>query len=372
MQLWNHEWKDFHLYDLFKIDSGNKFDKSKMTFYNPTVNFVGRARTNNGITAQVDAIDNVEPYAAGSLTVALGGSYLGSCFLQDQPFYTSQNVNVLIPLCEDMSDTTKLFISHLVRFESASNYKAFARELNAHIKKNFVIKLPVDSKGNLDTKYIDAFITNMKTDVTTIPDYFLDEGYKKACWYMDNINQHAFEKEYAGSLSNKKIKLDVSTWGKFKVSDLFYIHNGKGITQQEIADNEGDFPAVQSGESNNGIMGYIDKEYCKEKGYTLIEKACLTVARSGSSGYISFQKNGCCVGDSAKILELRSTNNNPYVLLFLKTILMANKYRYLYARKVTEDNYSNEEIMLPITSEQEPDYKFMEEYIKSLSFSVGI
>lgn len=46
-------WKRFHLYDddLFDIDMGTKLDRVKMAQVNPDVNFVGRANTNNGITA---------------------------------------------------------------------------------------------------------------------------------------------------------------------------------------------------------------------------------------------------------------------------------------------------------------------------------
>ena len=92
-------WKRFNLYDdnLFTIDSGNKFDKAKMTNVNPKINFVSRSNNNNGISCVVDKIDNIEPYKAGNMTIALGGAYLGSCFIQENDFYTSQNVNVLIP-----------------------------------------------------------------------------------------------------------------------------------------------------------------------------------------------------------------------------------------------------------------------------------
>lgn len=46
MNLQDAIWYDYHLYDLFHIDSGNKFDKSKMTTFDPTVNFeVDQVRT---------------------------------------------------------------------------------------------------------------------------------------------------------------------------------------------------------------------------------------------------------------------------------------------------------------------------------------
>lgn len=56
-----------------------------------------RANNNNGITTRVDKIMGVEPYEAGNMTLSLGGEYLGSCFIQPDVFYTSQNVVVLVP-----------------------------------------------------------------------------------------------------------------------------------------------------------------------------------------------------------------------------------------------------------------------------------
>lgn len=154
------KWIEFHLYDIFEIHVGNKFDRSKMSMGAPTVNFVGRSSENNGVTAFVDEIEGTEPYKEGNLTVALGGEYLGSCFIQDYPFYTSQNVNVLIPK-EDIDIFTKMFIAHLVRYESANNYKAFARELNAHIKTDFVIKLPATVFGKPDYEFMSKYIRSL-------------------------------------------------------------------------------------------------------------------------------------------------------------------------------------------------------------------
>lgn len=165
------------------------------------------------------------------------------------------------------------------------------------------------------------------------------------------------------------MKINTNDWKPFKVSDLFSIHNGKGITKEEIAENPGDFVAVQSGEENNGIMGLIDLEYCKSKGYTYSEKPCLTVARSGTAGFVSFQVHGCVVGDSAKILLLKKKDATIGHYLFLQTVLSAIRYKYAYGRKVTEAKYKNEIIKLPIINTNDgyvPDWQLMEDYIKSL------
>lgn len=163
------------------------------------------------------------------------------------------------------------------------------------------------------------------------------------------------------------MKLNVSEWKPFMLSDVFYIYNGKGITKEEIESNPGELYAIQSGAENNGCIGKIDKLYCMEKKYTLVEIPCLTVARTGTAGYVSFQPFGCVVGDSAKILLLKNENQRKTnIYLFLRTILMAIKYKYDFGRKVTEQLYLSEVIMLPALDEKTPDYNYMDRLINSL------
>lgn len=158
-------WKKFHLYDndLFDIDMGTKLDKSKMTTVEPTVNFIGRANQNNGITEYVDAITDIEPYESGNMTLSLGGEYLGSCFVQPVPFYTSQNVVVLKPKWQ-MPFNVKMFISVVIFRESQQYYKAFVNELNRHIKTDFSFYLPVDNDGKPDWEYMDSYMQSILKD----------------------------------------------------------------------------------------------------------------------------------------------------------------------------------------------------------------
>ena len=179
------------------------------------------------------------------------------------------------------------------------------------------------------------------------------------------------------------MRIDASEWKLFRIGRIFTMLNGKGITQNEIAENAGDFIAVQSGEENNGVIGKIDLQYCKQRGYTFSEKPCLTVARSGSAGFVSFQIHGCVVGDSAKILLLPDEVASVETYVFLQSILTANRFKYTYGRKVTKDKYLNDWIRLPIQHNNNgvaikdemyrysddgyiPDWQFMKEYIKSL------
>lgn len=147
----NVSWKSVNINDIFTVTYGSKFDLMDMTFNNPSVNFVGRTAKNNGVVAYVDRIER-PPFKAGLITIALGGS-IGSAFIQDQDFYTAQNVAVLEPKFE-MNYLQKLFICQMIQFEVATKFRAFGRELNVHIKKDFSIGMPVKSDETIDWEYI--------------------------------------------------------------------------------------------------------------------------------------------------------------------------------------------------------------------------
>ncbi len=162
------------------------------------------------------------------------------------------------------------------------------------------------------------------------------------------------------------MNLKIDSWKPFYVSQIFFLYNGKGITKGEIEDNPGNLFAVQSGADKNGCIGKIDKQYCIEKEYTFTEEPCLTVARTGTAGFVSYQHLGCVVGDSAKILLLRDKEKRiTLIYLFLRTILIQLQSKYTYGRKVTEKKYLSEKIMLPEKND-EPDWDYMESFIYSL------
>ncbi len=176
------KWKEFYLHKLFVAEMGNGIDAILTTNDNPKYNYVSRDSNGNGVVGFVDEIEGEEPFPVGAMSLALGGSFLGSCFIQKEPFYTAQNVAVLqekVPL----SDYTKLFIATLIRNECKIKYQAFGRELNSHFRKDFTIKLPV--KCNSDGIIFDE--TYEFSDKGYIPDWEWMENYIKSLPYSDRI-----------------------------------------------------------------------------------------------------------------------------------------------------------------------------------------
>ena len=60
---------------------------------------------------------------------------------------------------------------------------------------------------------------------------------------------------------------------------------------------------------------------------------------------------------------------NELRAMFIATVIQREKYRFSYGRKWHLDRMSQAEIHLPVTSDDEPDWEFMEMYVKTLPFS---
>lgn len=175
-------WREFYLHKLFNITMGNGIDANKTTDFDPKYNYVSRDSNGNGVVGFIDEISGEVPFPKGSMSVALGGSFLGSCFIQREPFYTAQNVAVLQEK-KPLSIYTKLFISSLIRNECMVKYLAFGRELNSHIRKDFTIKLPVqkNEKGIIVDKLKEF------SGEGYIPDWKFMEDYIQSLPYGDRI-----------------------------------------------------------------------------------------------------------------------------------------------------------------------------------------
>ncbi|WP_300620641.1 restriction endonuclease subunit S [uncultured Fusobacterium sp.] len=334
-------WKRFKLYDdyLFKIESGNKFDKSKMSIINPEINFISRSNNNNGISCVVDRIENVEPYKAGNMTIALGGEYLGSCFIQQNDFYTSQNVNVLIPKW-NMSDNMKKFISVIIFKESRTYYKAFEDELNRHITTDFSILLPIDDKGTPDWEYMEQ--------------------------YMKVIEEKAQNKiNIFSSIKGNQNKVNISKFKLFFVETLFDIRPTRAykMTNATLLDG-GENPVLANSAYNNGVGGYSSQEIT-EKGNII------TFSDTVDANTIFYQENdfiGYSHIQGMYPINEYANNWSKYSLLYFISIFKtrAKIKGFDYGNKFRRDTALKLDVLLPVKDNGKIDFEYMEQYMKAI------
>ena len=311
---------------LFEIEYGTKFDLNKMcqtTADDPDgISFASRSRENLGVAAYVKPYKNTPPLKAGLITVALGGTYLLSAFVQERPFYTAQNVAVLTPK-ENMSFTQKLFYCLCLR-RNRPRYSAFGREVNRTLG---LIEVPEN-----------------------MPDTFHEVQLEKAGPSPDAILATA-------------VKSDSVGWKAFQLAELFDITGTKTTPVSELElHGLGHYPYVTTRATNNGISGFYG--HATEKGGVLVVDSAVV-------GYCSYQRDDFSASDHVEKL-IPKFAMNQYLGMFLATVINHNQYRFSYGRKASQKRLRKTWIKLPATAEGKPDWQFMDDFIKSLPYSRGL
>lgn len=311
------------LNQIFDVTYGNKFDLNKMTKSNESsIAFIGRTAKNNGVVAYVEEIDNKKPYPSGLITVNLGGAILES-FVQIGQFYTAQNIVVLKPKRE-MGELEKLYYCFAIK-ANRFRYGAFGREANRTLRSLHVPNI--------------------------VPEEFLNVDIKGPI---------------VKPLLNKKISFSERQWKRFNSSDLFKLSTEPFVSISEAKTISGQYPFISTGSENNGIACMTDIK--KAKTYP---GGCITVASSGNAGEAFYQEKPFKVTNMVIILEPKF-KINKFIGLFLVSLIRKEKYRYSYGRKSGMERMRESKVKLPVDKNGNPDWKFMEDYIKSLPYSAEI
>lgn len=103
-------WKLFSLNALFEVKKGKRVTKANRQ--PGDTRFIGASEKNNGVTDMCD-LDPIFP--AHTLSVPYNGS-VGFAFYQDEPYFASDDVQVLIPRTEVTRDAL-LFVATMIRYE---------------------------------------------------------------------------------------------------------------------------------------------------------------------------------------------------------------------------------------------------------------
>lgn len=160
-------------------------------------------------------------------------------------------------------------------------------------------------------------------------------------------------------------KIDVSDWKEFSLLDLFEITGTVTTPKNELnLDDGGIYPYITTAASNNGVAGYSEK-YTEEENILTIDSAVV--------GTCLYQEYKFTASDHVEKLIPRFKLTKE-IGLYLSTIInVAGKLlNYAYNEKRSQTALKKESILLPITKDGQPNWSYMENYIKGLPFSTKI
>ena len=149
----------------------------------------------------------------------------------------------------------------------------------------------------------------------------------------------------------------ITSWVSFKLEDLFEAIVGDVDLQKKDFTEQG-IPVISAGTTNNGVVGYTEKEA------RIVPENTITVDMFGNVRYRDFKYK---LATHGRVFALKSkTDLTENAGLFLEEILSKHLVNFSYSRMCNWNKIKDIEIKLPSVESEEPAWKYMDDYIKEL------
>lgn len=310
------------LRDSFKIEYGQREYHSKAFLENEYgfIPLISSGANNNGFFGRF----NIKPRYKKVISVASTGS-VGWAFYHGYDCCIDDNCLVLSPK-DKLSDEKMLYLTLLI---NKDRYRyMYGRQVTP--KRIGDIKLP----------NFPSYLNSHKVpDVLKIQDIVKDKKF---------------------FLKNKK-------WKWFKLDELFSFERGQCGSAEKLLEKGDKISYIGAKKEDNGFMYKVvmDEKYVT-KGNCVV----FIGDGQGSVGYSTYQEKDF-IGSTTLSMG-RNKNLNKFNAIFLITLLDKERFKYSFGRKWNGEKLKNTKIKLPVDKKGNPDWQFMEDYIKSLPYSVSI
>lgn len=337
METKNWEW--FRIGDLFSVELSKgdiKYNQANLG----NVPLVSAGKTNNGIIGFIDSSGDgiAEVFEGNKITIDM----FCNVYYQKNSFYAVSHgrVNILIPKFK-LTKYNALFILTII---SRDKYKySYGRAVYSSESAEIRIKLPTKN-SKVDWDWIENFVKEII--IPKLP--------KKSFAIWNN-------EQDTSPVINQKYSLNTENWKWFNYDKLFQIKGSRTTPIQELKDIHGlgKYPYITTQAVNNGVEGYFDF-HTEDGNVFTVDSAVL--------GYCAYQTKKFSASDHVEKL-IPKFKCNIYIAMFIVTLINREQYRYNYGRKCSQTKLKRSKIKLPAGKDGEPDFDFMENYIKSLPYS---
>ena len=154
------------------------------------------------------------------------------------------------------------------------------------------------------------------------------------------------------------MKVDTGGWKEFRIGDLFDVVKGTRLTKADMRDGEINF--IGASAMNNGITKKISNDQY------LHPANVLTVNYNGSDGETFYQTEQFWASDDVNVLYPKFDLNQSVALFIAPIIRRVGKTKYQFIDKWKQKDMKKDTILLPATASGDPDWAFMETYMKEV------
>lgn len=347
MKINKSKWIIFDFNVVFSIERGDRLKTEDQIDGN--IAYVSSTKVNNGIDNYIAPPDFMKIYE-NTMTLNNSGS-IGYCFYHTYKFVASDHCTILEIQDKNIKLDLALFLFLKPIIETMKTKYGFAREMSNDRLSNEKIALPALKKSNKytpDWKYMKEYIKNISNEII----------YKKPIKKLKNVIElNSIQWKEFPIIFDKKLKT-----GLFSLSVGTDRDKVLNFLKDEI---DSKVYEISNTALNNGINGiHTDKKYDN--------KNTITLGTRGNDFKAFYHEYD--VIPVVRVINLKSVNFelNKFIALFLCTIMNKSSTKFSYGRFLSGKNILKETILLPIDTNNNPNWSFMESYIKSLPYSYNI
>lgn len=332
LKLSDREWNQFKLATIFKIENCKCSKVSGLQ--KGSMPYVGATNRNNGIMSFVKSDKKLITKGNCIAFICDGEGSVGYSIYKSEDFIGSTTVKVGRNAKLNKYNATFITtIADTVR----SKYNFGFKRNETHLK-NEILMLPANEKGEPDYEFMEAFMKQKE-----------QEKFEE---YKNYISQRIKDLKDFKTVD----PIEEKEWGEFFIEDVTEILSGRDIYASERI--KGNTPYISATANNNGIGHFVGNENPTK------ESSCLSVNRNGSVGYSFYHPYEALFGNDCRKLRLKKTSK--HVGIFISQQITRQRGKYGYGYKMGTARLKRQKIMLPITDQNEPDYEYMENYMKKI------
>jgi hypothetical protein len=335
LDLKSREWKEFLISDKFDVKNSKAYHKNNLKeTKSKGISYVTRTNLNNGI----ESIVKESNYITNKPNTIVFGAENATFFYQPNKYITGNKMYFIKH--QNLNKYTGLFLQQSFNKSILNCGFGYGKGLTGSRVQNRFVSLPVNSKGNPDFKFMEAFMKLKEQEKFEEYNNFIEQRILKI-------------KDFKNIIPFKDKK-----WGDFFIDDVTEILSGRDIYASERV--KGNIPYISATANNNGIGHFVGNTN------KTIEAGCLSVNRNGSVGYSFYHPYEALFGNDCRKLRLKKPNK--HIGIFISQQISRQKGKYGYGYKMGTARLKRQKIMLPINEKNEPDYEYMENYMKQVEY----
>lgn len=330
------QYAEFRIGDLFEVVTGSivkDLKKGDTPRINPT-------EQNNGIGSWTEGDNDLARYFEDFVSV----SFLGNVFYQKQRSSLEMKVHGLKRKGESFGDRKGQYVASSVS-KAVTGIYDYGMQLSSEKLKDLLITLPV-TDDTIDSESPEPDWEYMENYIKDIEEKYLDSIEK-----YNRRNEEILDALHPDYHDEAPEAYD---YAEFKVGELFEVNNLAYFDIKDVAEGNGK-PLVSTRTTQNGYQFFSSEEEKK------IHKGNVITLSAHSAQFFYQPIDFISVSHMYSIAHEKMNRKIGMYLVSAFSKLTSKQFNF--SQKLTGKRFSDMSVSLPVTSDGEPDWVFMEEYI---------